>query len=205
MKFQSIVAGTDFTCALTPAGRAWCWGLGRDGELGNGLAANSLVPVEVSGGLTFRSLAASGQSVCGLTIDGAAFCWGSNLFGTLGDGTGYLVDGVLQRPSPVAVVGGHTFAALAAGFETMCGVSPTGLGYCWGYNNGVVGDGTIVHRAVPTLVAGGLTWRSISPGTGFACGVTTADAVFCWGSNTEGELGDGSLLPHLTPQPVRWP
>jgi alpha-tubulin suppressor-like RCC1 family protein len=205
MTFQSIVAGNDLTCGLTPAGAAFCWGVGVSGQLGNGTATISTRPVAVSGGLTFRSLAAGGQAVCGLTISGNAYCWGNDFYGTLGDGHSATEGGPTRSVVPVPVSGGLTFQSLSAGYETMCGVTDAGVGYCWGYNFGAVGDGTSIHRSRPVVVAGGLIFRSISSGTGYGCGVTTANAVFCWGDTGNGELGDGTNTPHPTPSPVRWP
>lgn len=34
--FRQVDAGTLHTCAITPAGEAWCWGSGSFGELGDG-------------------------------------------------------------------------------------------------------------------------------------------------------------------------
>jgi alpha-tubulin suppressor-like RCC1 family protein len=206
MKFDNIVAGQDFTCGLTlDSGAAYCWGRGTDGQLGNGTATNSATPVAVSGGLTFQSLVAGGLSVCGLTTSGKAYCWGYDFFGTLGDGSSATDDGVTRRVTPVEVAGGLTFKSLSAGYETVCGVASSGGGYCWGYNQGAVGDGSLDHRSRPTAVAGGLTFQSIASGTAQSCGVTTANALYCWGSNSNGELGDGTTDPRLSPVPVRWP
>jgi len=204
MTFQSIVAGQDFTCGLTPAGAAYCWGRGLSGELGNGGATNSGTPVPVSGGLTFRSLVAGGLSVCGLTSAGKAYCWGGDFFGTLGDGSSATDDGVTRRLAPVAVAGELAFQTLSAGYQTTCGVTESGVGYCWGYNFGAVGDGTLDHRSRPVAVAGGLVFQSIGSGTGQSCGVTTTNDVYCWGDNSNGDLGDGTTTPRATPVPVRW-
>jgi alpha-tubulin suppressor-like RCC1 family protein len=48
LSFASVSARGDHTCGVTPAGAAYCWGLNLYGELGNGTAANSSVPVPVS-------------------------------------------------------------------------------------------------------------------------------------------------------------
>jgi len=205
MTFQSIASGGDHTCALTLAGAAFCWGLGLSGGLGNGLNAISTTPVAVTGGLTFQSIIAGGRTTCGLTADGKAYCWGYNFYGTVGDGSSATTDGVTRRLAPVPVSGGLTFQSLSAGYETVCGVTPAGAGYCWGYNaSGGVGDGTLEHRAVPTPVAGGLTFKSISAGTGISCGITTTSAVYCWGDNSNGDLGDGTTTSRPTPGPVRF-
>jgi alpha-tubulin suppressor-like RCC1 family protein len=161
--------------------------------------------VPVSGGLTFANLVAGGLSVCGLTTGGKAYCWGDDFFGTLGDGSSATEDGVTRRVAPVEVAGGLTFKSLSAGYRTICGVAASGAGYCWGVNGGAVGDGTLDNRSRPTPVAGGLTFQSIGVGTGQTCGVTTDSVLYCWGSNANGELGDGTTVPHSVPAPVRWP
>ena len=46
-RFASIAAGTHHTCAITPDGAMWCWGLGSAGQLGDGRAVSSAAPVEV--------------------------------------------------------------------------------------------------------------------------------------------------------------
>ena len=204
MTFENIVAGQDFTCALTAEGAAYCWGRGASGELGNGMGTSSATPVLVSGGLTFRSLVAGGLAACGLTNAGKAYCWGDDFFGALGDGSGATIDGVTRRVAPVAVAGGLTFQSLSAGYQTICGVTETGAGYCWGYNFGNVGDGTLEHRPRPTAVVGGLTFRSIASGIAQSCGVTTKNTLYCWGDNSNGELGDGTTAPRAAPALVRW-
>ncbi len=82
-----------------------------------------------------------------LTTMGAAYCWGYNNHGELGDGT------TTQRTSPVAVLGGLTFATVSAGNVFTCGVTTGGAAYCWGHNeSGELGDGTTNDSLVPVRV-----------------------------------------------------
>jgi alpha-tubulin suppressor-like RCC1 family protein len=85
--FVSTRLGT--LCALTGDGRAQCWGRGREGEIGNGLFEDVLIPTDVSGGHHFAALASSGSSdyVCGIVTEtGCAYCWGLGADAQLGDG-----------------------------------------------------------------------------------------------------------------------
>src|SRR5882672_6726800 len=43
-----VSAGYDFTCALDTSGRAYCWGVNDNGELGNGNTADTTEPVAVN-------------------------------------------------------------------------------------------------------------------------------------------------------------
>ena len=146
-------AGWNHTCGTTTAGKAYCWGYGGEGALGNGTGTNRFSPRAVSGTRTYSRVFASGAHTCGVTNGGKAFCWGGNYSGELGDGT------TSTRMTPVAVRGGLLFSQLSShGYHT-CGVTAdVGVGYCWGSNyNGQVGDATTTSpRLTPTRVAGAL-------------------------------------------------
>src|SRR5207253_2754767 len=98
--------GYHYTCAVTPAAAAYCWGVNSYGNLGDNSTTGSNTPVPVTGGYSFVAITAgsvgSGNAAhsCGITAAGAAYCWGLNVSGQLGDNT--------QNNSsvPVAVSGG---------------------------------------------------------------------------------------------------
>jgi alpha-tubulin suppressor-like RCC1 family protein len=98
--FTQLTLGSSFTCGLTSAGQAYCWGNNGNGQLGIGSTANpNPLPVAVSqpAGVTFTSIKAEAASACGLDGNGQAWCWGANSWGQVGDGT------TTQRTTPVAV------------------------------------------------------------------------------------------------------
>ena len=158
--FTSITAGEQFACALTAAGRAYCWGANSYGQLGNGdsgIGHISSGPVAVKGKLRFASIAAGGDHTCGITTQGKTYCWGQNGNGRLGN------DSSDDSSVPVAVVGRHTFAALSLGTESSCALTTSGKAYCWGGNSsGQHGNGGSASSDVPVLAMGGKRYASIS-------------------------------------------
>ena len=85
----SISAGTVYTCAVTTAAAASCWGRNEVVGLGgNGTTIDSSLPVGVFGltsGIT--AVATNLTHTCALTTAGFAKCWGQNSSGELGNGT----------------------------------------------------------------------------------------------------------------------
>ena len=79
--------GGSFTCGVTTAQAAYCWGANTYGQLGNGTLNSSLTPMAVFGGLAFTAVSGGTQGACGVTTAGGAYCWGGNTQGELGNGT----------------------------------------------------------------------------------------------------------------------
>jgi alpha-tubulin suppressor-like RCC1 family protein len=49
--WAAVTAGRHFTCGISTAGAAFCWGVGEVGQLGTGTTASAATPQPVSGGL----------------------------------------------------------------------------------------------------------------------------------------------------------
>jgi alpha-tubulin suppressor-like RCC1 family protein len=193
LSFLLVSAGAYHTCGVAVDNRAYCWGLNRDGQLGDGTSVNRSRPTPVAGGLRFVQVSASDYHTCGVTTDGLAYCWGKGEDGRLGHG------GIGDRTLPVPVSGGHHFRQVDAGSFHTCAVTPTDLAFCWGDNRwGQLGDGTTTDRRTPVMIAGGsLRFRRVSAGAGHSCGVTTGDRGYCWGDSYYGAVGDGSTSARL--------
>jgi len=87
---SAIAAGLAHTCAVDSAGAAWCWGLGGDGQIGDGGVVDQVLParVDTNTGLTTVLWITGGWlHTCGLKADNTTWCWGANGDGQLGDGT----------------------------------------------------------------------------------------------------------------------
>src|SRR3954471_21864544 len=65
LQFAQISAGTEHTCAITTEGKAYCWGRGVEGQLGQSLKKNSPRPVAVSGGLPWQAILPGSDHTCG--------------------------------------------------------------------------------------------------------------------------------------------
>ena len=136
--FRLVSAGATHTCAVTTGFRAFCWGDGQTGQLGNGKLGARHVPTAVAGGLSFDRVSSALFVTCGESSGDRAYCWGGG------------------RLAPYAVLGGLTFAQVSAGGSHICGKqTATSLGYCWGGNYyGELGDGTTKGSDTPVAVAG---------------------------------------------------
>ncbi|HVA56379.1 MAG TPA: hypothetical protein VNF92_00700 [Gemmatimonadaceae bacterium] len=205
--FASVSAGLDHTCALTVAGRAYCWGSDAHDQLGHppsatcdttagGACSLSAEPVATS--LTFRSISAGAEHTCAIAADSTAYCWGNNASGAVGVAAA-------DAPVPEPVLGGLTFKSISAGFSHTCAIGTNGIAYCWGDNDrGQLGTGDIVPRSAPTPVAAGAQFVQISAGEARTCGVTVANTVLCWGNiwlyRSQGlEYARAQLLPEAVP------
>ena len=146
-QYRQVDAGRDFTCAVTTGNRAFCWGYGATGVLGNGSTSPSRWPKPVSGGLSVERVTAGDFHTCAETTTNRTYCWGFNGNGSVGDGTS------TRRLTPVAVVGGLSFGQLSAGNHT-CGRTPDGVAYCWGAGwEGELGTGTLGNSTTPVPVS----------------------------------------------------
>ncbi|GAA0477208.1 hypothetical protein Aca07nite_85520 [Actinoplanes capillaceus] len=149
--FTLIAAGGYHTCGLGRDTKAYCWGQGTSGQLGDGGTANRSRPgpVKSPAGVRFTRLAAGSGHTCGLGGDTRTYCWGQGGSGELGDGNRVV------RLTPVAVKtpAGVTFTQLTAGESHTCGLAGGTRVYCWGEGlNGRLGDSTNAYRLVPAAV-----------------------------------------------------
>ena len=190
----------DHGCIVTNNGAVKCWGYNGYGQLGNNSITPHSTPAAVNGlSSGIFSVAAGPFHTCALTSGGGVQCWGSNDSGQLGDNS------TTDRRTPVAVDGlSSGVVAIAAGNNHTCALTDSGKVQCWGNNNyGQLGDNSTTDRWSPVVVSGltnGVT--SISAGSSHTCALTSGGGVKCWGWNSEGQLGDNSIVQRNTPVAV---
>ena len=221
-----VSTGPITSCALSPAGEAYCWGFNDQGQLGTRVSPDrcqagpvtgsypcALAPQKVEGGLAFRSITNGGEHTCALDTEGRAYCWGANDRGQLGtgDAASHCVAAVFgdEGPcsySPLPVATEVRFLSIGAGYRTTCALATDARVLCWGNNEqGSIGIPMVNDPTVgrPTEVAGSFHFRSLSVSWLHACAITTAGATLCWGHNSSGQLGNGDFQPQFAPTPIR--
>jgi alpha-tubulin suppressor-like RCC1 family protein len=195
-----VTAGGGHSCALMPDQSVWCWGENGFGQLGNGTATASPVPVQVTGLPAATNVSAGqapnifdAQHTCAVDTASQVWCWGANDYGQLGNGT------TADSKVPVQVTGGILASQVSAGDQFSCAVTLTHTAKCWGDNNyGELGDGTTKDSPAPVKVKNLTNVVQVATGYFHACARESNGTVWCWGDNAHGQLGDPGLCPNPT-------
>jgi alpha-tubulin suppressor-like RCC1 family protein len=211
-RFSTVSAGGSHACGLVRAGggEAWCWGKGTNGQLGDGRARDSDIPVQVAGsgtGLQFAAISAGDSHTCGvLAVSGAVYCWGAYATGRLG--IAVTADQTIPAHIPGSGAGAWQFSQVSAGQQNTCGVTKSFAIWCWGAGWGwALGNGPSTADVFsPVQVAGTgtlpLLFSQVSTGAGSNCAVTVgtgARRIYCWGDNAQGKLGNTATTRTWSP------
>ena len=222
LEFIGVSAGNVESCALTAAGRVYCWGRMAQSEapvalagsrafatvdVGDGQACRltpagegfcwtdpALGAAAIAGAPALSQISLGSGHTCGIDLTGLAWCWGSNESGRLG--TGLIPD----SPSPAAVAGGEHYGSISSGIHHTCAVTTAGAGACWGSNgNAQLGAQVAGSAYAPAPVEGGLTFLRIEAGLLHSCGIAADSTAYCWGDNPFGVLGTNNTMFSTVP------
>ncbi len=191
-----VSAGGEHTCALVTDGSVWCWGRNDQGQLGLGTTQDALTPARVD--LPESTwVAAGGEHTCAVATSGALRCWGADDAGQAGQRDGAAV----LTPPAVPLLTNVT--SVAAGWAHTCALR-SGAVRCFGENaDGQLGNGSTTSSATPVTVTGlSRTPVRLTAGVSHTCALLVDDSLSCWGGNQVGQLGDGTTVSRLVPQPV---
>ena len=189
---KQVSAGGNHSCAVDTLDRAWCWGEGVNGQIGNGSTLDRQTPVLVSfgSGVTVAAVSSGGEHTCAVLGNGEVYCWGEGIDGQLGN------DSFGNRSTPQRVVGLPGAALqVSSGNDHSCVVLQNGQVWCWGENfNGELGNGSQLNRSTPVQVTGLTGALQVSAGDDHSCARVQDGNVkrqVCWGKGGRGQLGNG--------------
>jgi alpha-tubulin suppressor-like RCC1 family protein len=206
-----VAAGWAFSVALRRDGTVVTWGIGSQGQLGDGGTANQSAPVVVNGIGGTGTLGDVVAIACGefhviaLRADGTVVSWGQDSYGVLGDG------GSANRSFPVSVLGlgGPATAVAASSVHSMALMNDHTV-KTWGYGlHGELGNGSASNSMSPVQVLAVGGSGMLSNVTAIFGGLTHCLALLgdgtmvAWGTNSAGQLGDNSSTDRSTPVPVQ--
>lgn len=215
-----VVRGLAHTLALDSDGVVYSWGGNAEGQLGDGSARLSLVPLRVGGGFSHAlsgrfvvALSAGAFHSLALCADGSVVAWGRNTEGQLGDGSNaaQALPVLINGPSASHALAGKQVVALSAGHDHSLALCADGSVAAWGGgSHHQLGDGFNSPSALPVAVSrseglsalAGKEVKAISAGGFFSLALCTDGTLVSWGKNQDGQLGDGSNEPRSHPVAV---
>lgn len=169
------------TCAITTAGRLYCWGANDAGQLGKGDTQSTATPTHIASVSQPATVAAGAEFTCATTKDFGLLCWGKNDAGQFGNG------GPDGASDPLSVDAGLV-QAVVAGARHACAILADDSLQCWGDDSrGQAGvdpvTGIVKLGSGPGLP--GVT--RAAAGQDFTC-ARDATTLWCWGDGSDGEL-----------------
>jgi alpha-tubulin suppressor-like RCC1 family protein len=202
----AIAAGYAFDVTLNSDGSVSAWGDNSLGQSGNGTRfAKQSAPAAVIGLAGMTAVAAGMTHGLALDTDHTVWSWGDNATGQLGRAT--TNSGI--NGANAGLVGGQITdfvdgMAIAAGDQYSLVLKTDGTVWTWGADlTGQTGCTTFqppctVDPTVPRQVAGLANIVQIAAGIDFALALRNDGTVFSFGSDSNGQLGNGFILPQST-------
>jgi alpha-tubulin suppressor-like RCC1 family protein len=198
--WSAISAGGGFSIAVTSLGALYTWGTGGQGRLGDGTVTSKSSPVKI-GSSSWTAVGAGAAAGYGLNAAGRLFAWGRNAEGQLGIAT--LVTTSTSSPVLVSGPASTSWALIAAGGTHVLAATVNFILYAWGLGtSGQLGTNAALTVSSPVLVASParpLSWKQIATGFRHAVAIRSDNTLWAWGNNTNGQLGDSTLVSKSTP------
>ncbi len=178
----ALSSGTSHFCALKSFGNVVCWGSNVYGQLGAGMQAPALTPVDVVGLSNVTAITAGDYHTCALKVDGQSFCWCLRASGQIGDA---VVIDIYGKGIPGAL-------EISTGTEHACARKSDGSVQCWGdgaYGSlgtplpigEVYGNYLRPYSPDPVAVSGLSNVVALSTRDKTTCALQSDGGVVCWG------------------------
>jgi uncharacterized repeat protein (TIGR01451 family) len=184
---RAIGAGHSHTTSVRNDGTVWTWGVGEQGQLGDGTSfggTRAVTPLQVPGIDGVDTVDDSTNFVLALKSNGTVWGWGNNFNAQLGDGTS-----VSPRTRPVQTAGLTNVKGIAAGNFYGAAVKTDGTVWMWGAP--VLTGGSNLNTT-PVQLSGIANVTAIAGGESHLLMLKADKSVWAIGSNLLGELGNDS-------------
>ena len=195
--WKQVSGGRQHTAAIKTDGTLWTWGRNSYGRLGDNTIINRSTPVTTfAGGTNWKQVACGYDHTTAIKTDGTLWTWGRNDYGAVGDNT------IINRSTPVTTfAGGTNWKQVSGGGYHTAAIKTDGTLWTCGRNDfGALGDNTIINRSTPvTTFAGGTNWKQVAGGYRHTAAIKTDGTLWTWGSNSNGQLGDNTIINRSTP------
>ena len=217
-RMRYITAGGNHTCILLSSNSVKCFGMGADGQLGNGTTENigdgvglsvaDSSVVSLGTDRTVRSISAGASHTCALLDNATVKCWGYGGLGALGYGNMTNrgnADRQMGGSLPEVALGdGRTALQISVGSQHSCALLDNFSVKCWGRgtygqlgigSTATIGDGAgeMGDSLTAVVFAAGRSARSIAAGSNHTCAILDNASVVCWGRGNSGQLGQGAI------------
>jgi cysteine-rich repeat protein len=194
--FISVAAGNGFSCAARYDGSLYCWGDNSAKQLGVTVAKSLLLaPAQLAGGRWLATTAGQ-YHACAIDSSKVITCWGQADSGQLGKAA---------TNGQIVQVADSDWAMVSAGAYHTCATKLDNSLWCWGYNSsGQLGLGLSGPQEsdTPAKVSDEQKWAVISVGSGHSCATKSDGTLWCWGSNSNGQIGIGTIITTFSPAQV---
>ncbi|MFC1642634.1 RCC1 domain-containing protein [Myxococcota bacterium] len=217
---KQLALGAYHSCALLGSGQVACWGENQEGQLGNGSAEPSAIPILVEALEDVAEIHAGYAATCARRTAGTVHCWGANSHGQadprpapelsspppvagaydgIGEPANFAPGNVRRRPTELARLG--PIRSFSMGMQHACALDHDGRVTCWGdASRGQMGPEAPVAAFVQQKLGGLPPLVEIDSALAYSCGRTAAGEVWCWGENEHAQLGTPE--PSSTPRRV---
>ena len=190
--WKTVSSGLTHSVGVKTNGTIWYWGKIASGTF----SITSTIPIQIGSASDWTDISAGANHILALKSNGTLWAWGLNNFSQLGLGN------TTNMGAPTQVGNATDWAYIQAGNYNSLAIKKNGTVWLWGNNvEGGLGDGTNTNKNVPTQLAitNSIKWPA-SMLSDHMMTLKSDGSLWMWGKNTDGQLGDGSIININIPQ-----
>jgi alpha-tubulin suppressor-like RCC1 family protein len=189
-----ISCGQEHSAAVSKRGEVYCWGLGKNGQLGQGNKNSSAVPVRARNVDHAVSVSCGSGHTVAKTETGRLFTWGEGNQGQLGHGS---LDDLFMPKAVGAFDGPKKVKTATCGATLTAVITQEGDLMMCGLGDNLFaptkeGENRASCSTEPMHMFPGTKVKQVACGRGHVVMLDEAGDVWCWGNNNYCQLGDGS-------------